>query len=383
MVTIKKTGSFCFLSVFIFFQLSVSAQENLVNRTIKKVNPVVLKVTIHGKVTDAKTGEPLPGASIYFIEDKMGGYADAQGNYEFKNIPAGHHVVEVSHTGYGNYVEHLELNADTEKDFVLSQVIMENQGVIVTGVSGATSIRKTPVPVTSIRKSILLQTPSANIIEALSHIPGVAQISTGPSISKPVIRGLGYNRVVTINDGVRQEGQQWGDEHGIEIDEMSVAKAEVLKGPASLMYGSDALAGVINFITNIPVAEGALKGNILTNYQSNNGQFGINGSLAGNKNGFNWNLYGTHKSAGNYQNKYDGKVLNSGFNEKNFGGYAGINKSWGYSHIIFSRYDQRLGLVEGERDFTTGQFLLYGGTPIPRWCNSRNTLLRRHLFYSQ
>jgi iron complex outermembrane receptor protein len=171
---------------------------------------------------------------------------------------------------------------------------------------------------------------------------------------------------VIINEGIRQEGQQWGDEHGIEIDEMSIGRAEVLKGPASLMYGSDALAGVINFITTIPAAEGTLKGNILTNYQSNNGLFGLNGNLAGNQKGFNWNIYGTYKSAGDYKNKYDGKVLNSRFNEKNFGGYLGINKSWGYSHFTFSRFDQQVGLVEGDRDDATGKFILFAGTPLER-----------------
>lgn len=357
-----------FYSLFLvlFATVTLSAQLNLQSPPIINSVNNNLKVTISGKVTDAKTGESLPGASIYFTDDKIGAIADGAGHYQLTNIPNGHHVVEISYAGYSTLVEHLELNADMQKDFALSPVITENQGVIVTGVSGATSIRKSPVSVTSIRKTVLLQTPSTNIIDALTRVPGVSQVSTGPAISKPIIRGLGYNRVVVINEGVRQEGQQWGDEHGTEIDEMSVAKAEVLKGPASLMYGSDALAGVINFITNVPVAQGILKANILSNYQSNNGLFGINGSVAGNKNGFNWNIYGTHKSAGNYRNKYDGKVLNSGFNENNFGGYIGINKSWGYSHIIFSRFDQRLGLTEGDRDDATGKFILFAGTPLER-----------------
>jgi iron complex outermembrane recepter protein len=370
------------ISLLILLSFSTAAQQ-LVNGH-EPVNKAAasIKVTLTGKVTDIKTGEILPGTSIYFIDDKIGAIADAAGRYVLNNIPDGHHVVEISHAGYSTLVEHLELNSNTEKDFTLSSVVVENQGVIITGVSGATSIRKAPVPVTSIRKTALLQTPSSNIIDALSNVPGVSQLSTGPAISKPFIRGLGYNRVVIINEGVRQEGQQWGDEHGIEIDEMSVAKAEVVKGPASLMYGSDALAGVLNFITNIPVAEGVIKGNILSNYQSNNGLIGINGSIAGNKNGFNWNLYGTHKSAGDYQNKYDGKVLNSRFHERNFGGYIGINKSWGYSHLIFSRYNQRLGLVEGDRDNVTGKFILFAGSPIERIATDAD-LNSRKLFVPQ
>jgi len=325
-----------------------------------------MKVSLRGTIKDAATGNILPGASVYLADDKIGSIADGSGKYSITNIPPGHHVVEISHTGYSTLVEHIELNTDVEKDFLLSPVILENQGVIVTGVSNATSIRKTPVPVTAVRKQDLLQTTSSNIIDALTHIPGVSQLSTGPAISKPFIRGLGYNRVVTVNDGVRQEGQQWGDEHGIEIDEMSVNKVEVLKGPASLMYGSDALAGVVHFITNTPVAEGTVKGNFLSNYQSNNGLFGLNGNIAGNNKGFNWNAYGTYKSAGDYQNKFDGKVLNSRFNEKNFGGYAGVNKSWGYSHFIVSHFNQRIGMVEGDRDDATGRFILFAGSPLER-----------------
>ena len=325
-----------------------------------------VKVMLSGKITDAVTGAPLPGATIYIADDKLGTSADAGGMYRISNIPAGHHIIEISHTGYSTRVEHIELVTDVKMDFTLSPVITENQGVIVTGVAGATSIRKTPVPVNAVRRQALLQTSSTNIIDALSHIPGVSQLSTGPAISKPVIRGLGFNRVVTVNDGIRQEGQQWGDEHGIEIDEMSVTRVEVLKGPASLMYGSDALAGVVHFITAIPVAEGTIKGNILTNYQSNNGLFGANGNLAGNKNGFNWNISGTYRSAGDYTNKYDGKVLNSRFNERNFGGYGGVNKGWGYSHLIFSHFSQQAGMVEGERDDITGNFVLFAGSPLER-----------------
>lgn len=369
------------LSALFLNMAFISAQQSITESKAENSNPPV-KVKLTGKVTDAKTGELLPGASIYFIDDKIGAIADAFGVYTLTNIPNGHHVVEISYSGYSTLVEHLELNQDTQKDFALSSVVVENQGVIITGVSGATSIRKAPVPVTSIRRTTLLQTPSTNIIDALSHVPGVSQLSTGPAISKPFIRGLGYNRVVIVNEGVRQEGQQWGDEHGTEIDDMSVAKAEVLKGPASLMYGSDALAGVINFITNIPVAEGVLKANILSNYQSNSGLIANNVSIAGNKNGLNWNLYGTHKSAGDYKNKYDGHVLNSRFNEKNLGGYIGINKSWGYSHLIFSRYDQRLGLVEGDRDDATGKFILFAGSPLERIASPQD-LESRKLFVPQ
>jgi iron complex outermembrane receptor protein len=324
------------------------------------------KITLSGKVTDAQTGESLSGASVYLAEARIGTSTDTAGFYTLKNIPAGHYTIEVSYSGFNTFVTHMDVLSSTAKNFSIAPSVKEQTGVTVTGVAHATSIRNAPVPVTVMRKQDMLQTPATNIIDLIARQPGVSQVSTGPAVSKPVIRGLGFNRVVVVNDGVRQEGQQWGEEHGVEIDELSVNRAEVLKGPASLMYGSDALAGVVNFITNVPVPEGTIRGNVYSNYQSNNSLVGLNGNVTGNLNGVNWNAYATTRSAGDYQNKYDGRVLNSRFKEKNFGGYVGLNRSWGFSHLIFSAFNQDLGLIEGRRESTTGKFLLYADTPLER-----------------
>ncbi len=334
---------------------------------------------LSGKITDASTGLPLPGASVYVQDEKIGAIADANGIYRFNNIPVGHHLLEVSHTGFLSIVVHVDISSNLQKDFSLQTSIIETEGVTVTGVTSATSIRNAPVPITIFRRTELLKNASTNLIDALTHKPGISQVGTGPGISKPVIRGLGYNRVVVVHEGAKQEGQQWGDEHGIEIDELSISKVEVIKGPASLIYGSDALAGVINILSNNPVQDGTIKGNVLANYQTNNRLVATHANLAGNKNGFNWNAYGTFKSAGDYTNKYDGRVLNSRFNEKNYGGYIGLNKGWGYSHLIFSSFNQQVGLIEGERDDATGKFILYGGTPMERIAND-NDLKSRELF---
>jgi iron complex outermembrane receptor protein len=305
---------------------------------------------------DAKTNQPVQGASVYFIDIKVGGTTNSNGQFSLNNIPEGKHLVEISHIGYTTIAEQVEIAGDTKRDYMLSASVVENNAVIITGVGAATQLKKSPFQVSVMRKEDLLQSAFTNIIESLAKIPGVSTLSTGPAISKPVIRGLGYNRVLTINDGVRQEGQQWGDEHGIEIDESSVNKVEVLKGPASLIYGSDAIAGVINIITNVPVENNTIKANILSSYQTNNNSRLLNANIAGNVNGINWNLYGSTSAAADYQNKYDGRVFNSKFKQANFGGYAGYNGNWGYSHLLFSSFNLKTGLVEGERD-STGHFI--------------------------
>ena len=310
----------------------------------------LLKGTFSGKVKDKATGRPVAGASVMIADIKAGSTTNASGEFVIEHISEGVHLIEISHIGYTTIAENLDIKGDIRKEYLLEESIVENNAVIITGVSKATQLRKVPFQVSVMRREELTQTASTNIIESITKKAGVSSLSTGPAISKPLIRGLGYNRVLTINDGVRQEGQQWGDEHGIEIDEASVNKIEVLKGPASLVYGSDAMAGVINIITNVPVQANTIQANAGTNFQTNNRLRSLFGNAAGNHNGFNWNVYGTLKVAADYKNKYDGYVFNSKFNEQNMGGYAGYNGNWGYSHLLFSSFNLKAGLVEGERD---------------------------------
>ena len=340
---------------------------------------IKVRPTISGKITDAKTGEALAGASVIIEDAKLGTVTDSSGSYFIRNVPAGHHLIEVSFTGYSSVLEHVDVVADKEVNISLTSSIIEYQAVTVTGVSTSTSIRKTPIPITIVRQHELLQNPSTNIIDALSRQAGVSQVGSGPAISKPVIRGLGFNRVVVINDGIRQEGQQWGEEHGIEIDEASVNRVEILKGPASLMYGSDALAGVINIISNVPVSEGTVKGNVLGNYQTNNRLYTTHADIAGNQNGLGWNVYGSRRSAGDYKNPFDGRVLNSRFNEKNYGAFIGINKGWGYSRLLWNSFNQNLGVIEGERDEDTGKFLVFPETPDERIATDKDLSSREPL----
>ncbi|MEO5984185.1 MAG: TonB-dependent receptor plug domain-containing protein, partial [Ferruginibacter sp.] len=344
-----------FIGVIIFFTC-------ILQTTVAELPPE-LYGRLSGKVIDLKTGLPLTGATIYIADLKTGTNTNNRGEFSIGNVSEGTHLIEISHIGYGTIAEQLNISGEVLKEYFLEEAIIENNAVVVTGVTKATQLKKLPFQVSVIRKEELLQSASSNIVESLTKKPGVFSLSTGPAISKPLIRGLSYNRVLTLNDGVRQEGQQWGDEHGLEIDEASVSKVEIFKGPASLIYGSDAMAGVINIITNVPVEPNTLLLNAGSNYQTNNQLKSVFGNFAGNIKGFSWNAYGTIKDAFDYKNKYDGFVYNSKFNEANVGGYIGYNGKWGYSHVVISNFRLKAGLIEGERD-EEGFFIkaLPGGT---------------------
>jgi iron complex outermembrane receptor protein len=166
---------------------------------------------------------------------------------------------------------------------------------------------------------------------------------------------LGYNRVVVMSEGVRQEGQQWGDEHGVEVDGSSVNSVEILKGPASLMYGSDAMAGVVILHAQPTLAEGEMRANASSEYQTNNGLFAYNLSVAGNQKGFVWDARFSNKMAHAYKNKYDGYVPGSQFRERSGRLMLGLNKAWGHSRLIGTIYHLTPGIIEGERDPETGE----------------------------
>ncbi len=232
---------------------------------------------------------------------------------------------------------------------------IELKQVVVTGPTGAVKMQDMSMPAGIVDHNSLRMTPATNIVDAVAKLPGVAQVSTGSGISKPVIRGLGYNRVVVVADGVRQEGQQWGDEHGVEIDGNAVSSVEVLKGPASLLYGSDALAGVLKLNTDPVVPLGKMRLNVNSEYHTNSGLVNYSFNYGGNKQGLSWNIRYGDKFTHAYKTPGDGYVPNTQFRERALSGMLGINKSWGHTRLMGSYFHLTPSIAEGERDPQTGR----------------------------
>jgi len=311
--------------------------------------------SLSGTVRDKK-GLPIQGAVVEIPDLKAGAVADSNGKYIISGLPRGKFLIVGSLISYAKTTLTVTINGDTHQDIVLNESAIESQEVVITGQSKATEINRSPVPVVAINNQYLAENISSNIIDAIAKVPGVAAVTTGPNISKPFIRGLGYNRVLTLYDGMRQEGQQWGDEHGIEVDEYGIERIELVKGPASLIYGSDALAGVVNLIPTPPAPDGKIIGNITTEYQNNNNLVGGSAMLSGNQNGFYWLGRVSHKQGEDYQDPIDGKVYATNFNETDANASFGLNKKWGYSHVTVSMFNDLQAIPDGSRDSVTRQF---------------------------
>ncbi|HEY2721233.1 MAG TPA: TonB-dependent receptor [Chitinophagaceae bacterium] len=309
-----------------------------------------------GKISDEKTGAPIPGATIIIPDIRINVVADNNGVYKTPGIPTGNYLVEVTSVGYKSVSDNISFTGNITHDFKLEENFTEASEVVVTGLSQATQIKRNPVPIISVGHDYLVSNLSTNAIDAISKLPGIRAVTTGPNISKPYIRGLGFNRILTLYDGVRQEGQQWGDEHGIEVDQYGVQKVEVIKGPASLSYGSDALAGVINLIPVSPAPEGKTLGDITTDYQTNNKYVGGSAMLSSTHNGFEWMGRISHKQATNYTDKVDGRVFETAFNETDASGFLGLHRHWGYSTLNFVLFNDLQEIPDGSRDSATRKF---------------------------
>jgi iron complex outermembrane receptor protein len=313
---------------------------------------------LSGKVSSA--GKPVEYATVFLKGTSHATTSDSLGMFLLSNLAAGIYTLEVTGVEFikteklinieeGSYLSlTVELAADKH--------LLEE--VVITGVTKATLIRENPVAILSISAKAIEQSNESNIIDALvKNAPGLNAVKTGPNISKPFIRGLGYNRVLTLYDGVRQEGQQWGDEHGIEVDAYNMDKAEVIKGPASLMYGSDALAGVVSLMPFMPMErDSLLHGKFTSEYQSNNGLIGNGLRLNYSTKHFFTALSGSYRVAKNYTNPVDGRVYNTGFDEKNVTVLAGYRNDKGFSQVNVTLYDNLQGIPDGSRDSLTRQF---------------------------
>ena len=310
---------------------------------------------ISGTVKDAESKQSLAGCAVMSLNSSKGSITDSNGKFRLE--VSHHEKVVISYLGYKNDTLVIENPAAPFQILLIPdhQILDE---VVVTAVSKATLIKENPISVVSITPRMIDRGNGSNIMDMLSkNTPGLSTLRTGPNISKPFIRGMGYNRVLTLYDGVRQEGQQWGGEHGLEIDNYNIDRAEIIKGPASLVYGSDALAGVVSLMPFVPKgSDGKVEGRVLSEYQSNNGLVGNGFRVSSGGSNWLWILRGAYRVAKNYSNKIDGPVYNTGFQEKNVSAMVGYRTAKGYSHLNVSLYDNLQGIPDGSRDSLTRKF---------------------------
>jgi len=285
--------------------------------------------SVSGTVTNPEN-QPLPGVSVYAPELHKGTTTDENGKYEFNNLPNGNLRIAFTYIGFTTQNKTItKLLKENTLDITLSQSVLEMDEVIVsTAFNRLQSQNVMKVEHESIKT--LQQKGTSTLIEGLTTIPGVSQISTGTSIGKPVIRGLSGNRVLVYSQGVRIENQQFGDEHGLGLNDAGIESVEIIKGPASLLYGSDALGGVLYFNPEKFADAKTFKANFSQKYFTNTE--GSNSSIGLKTSTDNWKFLvrGSFNAHSDYKMADGDRVTNTRYNETDF--KTGI----GYSNSAFS-----------------------------------------------
>lgn len=300
-------------------------------------------LTLSGKVLDHDTREMLVGATVYIPELERAAVADAYGNYHFHHLCRGTYNLRVTFIGYqteaytvrltSSAIRNLELHLDAE---MLSTV--EVVGARLTAQAQTTLV---------LSDRELAETRGLTLGESLKRLPGVSTLQTGPTISKPVIHGMHSSRILILNNGVRQEGQQWGAEHAPEIDPFNASQIKVIKGAAGVRYGSDAIAGVILVEPKSLPDSAGLGGEINLVGSTNNRQGTASGLLEGNISGLpglSWRLQGTYKIAGNSK-AADYYLDNTGAREQNYSAALGYSRNNYGTELYFSQFHTKLGIL--------------------------------------
>ncbi|MEH0155209.1 TonB-dependent receptor [Limibacter armeniacum] len=332
------------LAVFTLFAIQAKAQQKY--------------FTVSGRVLDKTTLESLPGAVIVIKGSESVSSTDQNGYYSVR-VPAGEIVLHVHLLGYEDKIDGFTINKNLVRNYQIEPVSFQLQQVIVED-EHEHSLAEDALMAEQVNERFIARNMANTLAGTLEKKAGISSISTGVGISKPVIRGMSLSRILVIDGGIVQQDQQWGTDHGLAIDQLGVESMEVVKGAASLMYGSGGMGGVIRVKDpSLPEKEG-FGASLTSFYRSNNQAIGT--SLMGEYRTGDWfaRVRGTWQQYGNYKvpsadftyletvrKLDDGVLVNTGGEEKNFSGTVGVEKKWGKVAAEISNFNQLVGLFPG------------------------------------
>ncbi|MCD9020064.1 TonB-dependent receptor [Parachryseolinea silvisoli] len=298
-----------------------------------------------GQVLD-ETGALIAGASLSLKEVSGGQLSDGTGHYRFKSLCNGRYTLVAQFIGYQPFEQTITL---TDSAALVVHLVPDLQRLEEVVIEERPLNTEHAHNVVVLNERDLEKTAGKTLGESLKELPGVSTIQTGPGIFKPVIHGVHSQRVLILNYGIRQEGQQWGADHAPEIDPFIASNIVVIKDASAIKYGSDALGGVI--VVNPPElpTKAGLGGSMNTVLQSNGRSGTVSGTLEGGitgHDGWGWRVQGTAKRAGDYHTP-DYGLTNTGVKELNFSAATGYHRDTYGIEAFFSRFQTEIGILKG------------------------------------
>lgn len=311
---------------------------------------------LNGIVTDKNTNEPIIFANVYFPQLEKGTTTDENGLFAIQNLPNGTYKIVVSIIGYGTSSQNISIPANESISIKLVPSAIEMEEIIIsTPFHKLQSDNVMKVERESV--SSLKSKGSVTLADGLSNIAGVESVTTGLSIGKPVIRGLSSNRVLVYTQGVRLENQQFGDEHGLGLNDAGIESVEVIKGPASLLYGSDALGGVLYLNPEKFAPINTSNGDIRGNYYSNTQGYSTNAGFKSSGDKFKYIFRGSLSEHSDYKTK-DYRVTNTRFREQDFKTGLGFQDHKFKTELRYNINNSKLGIPEEIGEQSTNRTVL-------------------------
>lgn len=302
--------------------------------------------TLSGKVANDENAELLIGATVYFPLLDKGTLTNENGTFQIGTLPTGIYKIIVSHVGFQTFSKNLEIfNGENMLDVMLQPSAIEMEEVIVSTPFHKLQ-RDNVMKVEHKKVSELRNKGAISLSDGMVNISGVSNVSTGVGIGKPVIRGLSSNRVLVYAQGIRIENQQFGDEHGLGINDAGIESIEVIKGPASLLYGSDALGGVLYLNSERFTLSDEVEGDINYDYFSNTNGSKVNAGVKSSGKKLKFLARIGSASHIDYKTGNNERVTNSRFKDKDFKAGLGFQTGNFKSVLRYNFNTSDLGIAE-------------------------------------
>ncbi len=318
-----------FFSVFLLFK--VNAQS-----------------TLSGRIADAKTHEPLPGVNVYIQELSAGNVSDNSGHYQLTNLPKGTFLVSYSFVGYETVTQKIEIEKKQEhlvRNIMMHPMVIQGQEVVITGSFTGTQHENT-VAINALDTKDITRVSEPSFMATLATVPGVSMISKGPGVGTPVIRGMSLSNILVLNKGIPMANFQFSEDHPYLTNGLGIGRVEIIKGPASLMYGSGAVGGIINLVEEPTARQGSIEGRANMKFFSNTLGTLSSIEIKGNRKGFVWGAGAQCNSNADFkQGGKAGTAFNTRFNTQSAALNTGFINKAGSFRLFYNYNRSRLGMA--------------------------------------
>jgi iron complex outermembrane receptor protein len=333
---------------------------------MKRLFPSILLMLLVGQAWGQISGfvfdenkTTLPGANILLLPDSLLAVTELDGSFQFSGLPDGAYQLVTSFIGFTT--DTLTVKVKDGRSKKLDIRLQSSSTLLGTvEVTDEHAKQEETLHTEHLHEDFFQKNLQGAFAKSIEKIPGISAINVGVGIAKPVIRGLSANRIIVNHQGIKQESQQWGSDHGLEIDQFDVERVEIIKGPGSLQYGSDGLGGVINIMPGKLLPKNSFDGSVLGVHKTNNDHWGGSARLSFNLDDWFVSARYSRQDFADYRVPgrlfvYNGfelpivneQLKNTAGDESNLSISAGVSRSWGITRLLFSHYSLDAGLFSG------------------------------------